>query len=132
MTTLLWVLGGALVALVLTRVALQLRVSGKSRMYALAREYLEEQLVARGIAEQVPARCVTAIAERYASAIESRPLGRLTAASRLMRHIDAAVAVIAQWVSEGREFPPSIAEMPLPALEVPDELQEPDIPDADS
>lgn len=124
MTTLLWVLGVALVAMVVTRVALQLRASQKSSMHALARDYLEEQLRAQGLADKVPARCIAEIAQRYAGAVEARPLGRLAAASELMRRIDAAVAFIAAWVRNGREFPPSVGDMPLPALGVPDALQQ--------
>ncbi len=124
MTKLLWVLGAALVALALTRVALQLRGGRKSPMHALARDYLEEQLTARGVADKVPARCVAEIAQRYAGVVEARPLGRLAAASELMKRIDAAVAFISEWVREGREFPPSVKDMPLPALGAPDALQE--------
>lgn len=124
MTKLLWVLGAALVALVLTRLGLQLRAGRKSPLHALARDYLGEQLTARNIADKVPARCIAEIAERYASAVESRPLGRIAAASDLMRRIDAAVAFIAEWVRDGREFPPHAAELPLPALGAPDALQQ--------
>ncbi len=124
MTKLLWILGTALVALVITRVVLQLRAGGKSPLYALAREYLAEQLVAQGIAHQVPARCIAEIAERYAGAVASRPLGRIAAASELMKRIDAAVMLIAAWVREGREVPRSIGEMPLPELAAPDVLQD--------
>lgn len=124
MTTLLWVLGIALVALVVTRVALQWRAGQKSSMYALARDYLEEQLEAQGLADKVPARCVAQIAQRYAGTVEARPVGRLAAASEVMRRIDTAVAFIAEWVRSGREFPPSVEDMPLPALGAPDALQE--------
>ena len=130
MTKLLWVLGAALVALVLARVALRVRAAARSPLQALARDYLREQLTAQGIADKVPARCIAEIAERYAGAVVSRPLGRIAAASEVMRRIDAAVAVIAQWVREGRAFPGSIAEMPLPALGAPDALQE-DVLDSD-
>ena len=131
MTALLWVLGIALVALVATRVALQMRAGGRSPLRALAREYLGEQLTAQGIADKVPARCIAEIAERYSAAVDLRPLGRIAAASELMRRLDAAVAVIAEWVRDGREFPRSIAEMPLPGLGVPDVLQELDSQDSD-
>jgi hypothetical protein len=124
MIRLLWVLGAALAALVVTRVALQLRAGRKSPMRALAREYLVEQLTARGIAHQVPSRCIAEIAQRYAEAVESRPLGRLAAASELMKRIDAGVVFIAAWLGDGREFPQSVAEMPLPGLSVLDALQE--------
>lgn len=130
MTRLLWVLGAALVALALTRVALQWRGGRKSPMHALAREYLEEQLTAHGLADKLPGRTITEIAERYAGVMEARPLGRLAAASELLRRIDAAVAFIAEWVRDGREFPQSIADMPLPALGEPDALQE-DVLDSD-
>ena|SRR5579862_6119414 len=134
MSTLLWVLAAALVALVVTRVALQLRAGSRSPLHALARDYLGEQLTARGIADKVPAHSISEIAERYAGAVQSRPLGRIAAASELMRHIDAAVAFIAQWVQEGREFPRNVAEIPLPGLGASDALQEPepDSPDADN
>src|ERR1700732_4491899 len=105
MTKLLWILGAALVALVITRVTLQLRAGGKSPLHALARDYLWEQLTAQGIADKVPARCIVEIAERYAGAVQSRPLGRLAAASELMKSIDAAVTFITAWVRDGREFP---------------------------
>ena len=131
MTNLLWVLGAALVALVVTRVALQLRAGRKSPMHALARDYLGEQLTAQGIADKVPARCIAEIAQRYAGAVESRELGRLAAASELMKRVDAAVAFIAEWVRDGREFPRSVAEMPLPGLGAPDALQE-DVLDSDN
>jgi hypothetical protein len=124
MTKLLWVLGAALVALAVTRVALQLGARRKSPLHALARDYLWEQLRAHGIADKVPTRCIAEIAERYASAVESHPLRRLAAASELMKRIDAAVAFIAEWVRNEREFPRSAAEMTLPALGVPDALQE--------
>jgi hypothetical protein len=131
MTALLWVLGIALVALVVTRVALQWHAGGRSPLHALARDYLGEQLTAHGIADKVPARCIAEIAERYSSAVDLRPLGRIAAASELMRRIDAAVAVIAEWVRDGREFPRSVAEMALPGLGVPDTLQELDAPKSD-
>jgi len=124
MNELLWVLGAALVALIVMRVALQLRAGRKSSLHSLARDYLDEQLSAQGIADRVPERCIAEIAERYADVMVSRPLGRLAAASELMRRIDAAVALIAEWVRNGRDFPQSVAEMPLPALGVPDALQE--------
>jgi hypothetical protein len=124
MTKLLWVLGAALVALVVTRVALQSRAGRKSPMHALARDYLAEQLAAKGIADKVPSRCVTEIAQRYADTVESRPLRRLAAASELMKRIDTGVVFIAEWVREGQEFPRSIGDLPLPALGVPDALQE--------
>jgi len=132
MATLLWVLGAALVALVITRVALQLHSGGRSPLNALAREYLKEQLTAYGIADRVPARYIAEIAERYAGAVELRPLGRIAAAAQLMRNIDAAVAVVVQWVRDGREFPSSIGQMPLPDLGVPDALQQPDAPDSEN
>jgi len=132
MTKLFWVLGTALIALIITRVALRSRSGGRSPLNALAREYLGEQLAARGIAHRVPARYIAEIAERYAGAVEVRPLGRIAAASQLMRNIDAAVAFIEQWLQDGREFPPSIAQMALPALGVPEALQEPDVPDPDN
>lgn len=132
MTELLWILGAALVALVITRVALQLRGSGKSPLHALARDYLREQLTAHGIADKVPARCIAEIAERYAGAVESRPLRRIAAASELMQRIDAAVSFITASVQDGREFPPSVAEMPLPALGAPDALQELYGPDSEN
>jgi hypothetical protein len=122
-STLLWVLGAALVALGATRVALQVRAGSKSPLHALAREYLTEQLAAHGIADQVPARCKAEVAERYAGLVQSRPLGRIAAASELMRHIDAAVACLAQWVREGRAFPRSAAELPLPGLGLPQALE---------
>lgn len=131
MNKLLWVLGVALVALVLTRVALQLRAGRKSSMHALAREYLDEQLTAQGIADKVPKRCMAEIAQRYAAVVEARPLGRLTAASELMRRIDAAVVFIAEWVRDGREFPSSARDMTLPALGAQDGLQE-DVLDSDN
>ncbi len=131
MTKLLWLLGAALVTLVLARVALRMRAGGRSPLHALARDYLREQLTAQGIVEKVPARCVTEIAERYAGAVVSRPLGRIAAASEVMRRIDEAVVVMAQWVGEGRAFPRNIAELPLPALGVPDALQE-DVLDSDN
>lgn len=124
MTKLLWVLGAALLALAATRVALQLRTGRKSPLHALARDYLEEQLRVRGIADKVPKRCLAEIAERYAGVVESRPLGRIAAASELMRRIDAAVAFIAEWAGERRELPRDIADMPLPALGVPDTLEQ--------
>jgi len=130
MTKLFSVLGAALVALVLARVALRLRASGKSPLHALARDYLLEQLRAQGIADKVPARCISEIAERYAGYVVARPLGRIAAASEVMRRIDEAVAVIAQWVREQRSFPRSIADMPLPTLGVSDALQD-DVLDAD-
>src|SRR5437868_831461 len=113
MSTLLWVLGAALVALVATRVGLRWRAEGRSPLHALARDYLAEQLSAHHIADKVPARCKVEIAERYAGAVQSRPLGRIAAASELMRHIDAAVDCLVQWVREGRPFPRSAAELPL-------------------
>jgi len=131
MTALLWVLGIALAALVATRVALQMRAAGRSPLHALAREYLGEQLTAQGIADKVPARCKVEIVERYAGSVDLRPLGRIAAASELMRRLDAAVAVIAQWVRDGREIPHNVADMPLPGLEVPDVLQELDSQDSD-
>ena len=131
MTKLFWVLGAALVALVLTRAALQLRVGGKSPLYALAREYLKEQLTALGIADKVPSRYIAEIAERYSGVVESRPLQRLASASELMKRIDVAVAFIAEWVRDGREFPRNVAEMPLPSLGAPDALQE-DVLNSDS
>jgi hypothetical protein len=131
MTMLLWVLGAALAALVVTRVALRLRAGGRSPLHRLARDYLSEQLRAQGIADKVPSRCMAEIAERYASVVQSRPLGRIAAASELMRRMDAAVAFIAEWVRDGREFPRSIAEMSLPGLGVPDMLQDLEPPDSD-
>jgi len=124
MSKVLWALGAALVALILARAALQLRVSRKSPLHALAREYLKEQLAALGIADKVPSRCIAPIAERYAGAVESRPLQRLAAAAELMKRIDAAVAFIADWVQQGREVPRNVGEMPLPALGTPDALQQ--------
>ena len=124
MTKLFWVLGAALVTLVLARVALRIRASGTSPLHALAREYLQEQLRAHGIVDRVPARYVDEIAERYAGVVVSRPLGRIAAASEVMRRIDEAVAVIVQWLREGRAFPRSITELPLPALGLPDALQQ--------
>jgi len=35
--------------------------------------------------------------------MELRPLGRLAAASELMKRLDAAALFIAEWVREGRE-----------------------------
>ena len=135
MTKLLWVLGAALVVLVLARVGLRARLGAKSPLYALARDYLREQLAAQGIVDKVPARCIAEIAERYASSAVSRPLGRIAAASEVMRRIDGAVSVIAQWVREGRAFPRSIAEMPLPTYAASDALQidalQDDVLDAD-
>ena len=130
MTKLLWVLGAALVALVLARVGLRARLGAKSPLHALARDYLLEQLTAQGIANQVPTWCITEIAERYAGSVVSRPLGRIAAASEVMRRIDEAVAIIAQWVREERAFPRSIAEMPLPTLAASDALQD-DVLDAE-
>ena len=123
MTKLLWVLGAALVALVLARMGLRARFGAKSPLHALARDYLREELAAQGIVDRVPARCIAEIAERYASSVVSRPLGRIAAASEVMRRIDEAVVVIAQWVREERAFPRSIAEMPLPTLVASDALQ---------
>lgn len=130
MTKLLWVLGAALLALVLARVGLRARFGAKSPLHALAHDYLREQLTAQGIVDKVPTRCIAEIAELYAGSVVSRPLGRIAAASEVMRRIDETVAVIAQWVREGRAFPRSIAEMPLPTLGASDALQD-DVLDAD-
>jgi hypothetical protein len=119
MTRLLAVLSAALVVLAITRL---LRPRAHSRLQALARDYLRERLTAQGIADQVPARCIGQIAERYADAVQSRPLGRLAAASELMRRIDAAVVVVTAWVREGRALPRSVAQWPLPELGAADEL----------
>jgi hypothetical protein len=124
MTKVVWLLGAALVALVITRTALRLRTGRRSPLQALARDYLGEQLMAQGIAKQVPPRCIAEIAQRYADAVESRPLGRLAAASELTRRIDEAVVFIADWVRDGRQVPRSAAKMPLPGLRAPDALLE--------
>lgn len=116
MTKLLWVLGAALVALVITRIALRWRRGTSSPLHALARGYLIEQLAAQGIADKVPSRCITEIVEHCAGAVVSRPLGRIAAASQCMRRIDETVAVIARWVREGRKIPRSIAQLPLPGF----------------
>lgn len=123
MSRLLWALSAALVILVAARAALQLRTGKKSSMHALARGYLAEQLTAQGIAHKVPARYIAEIAERYAAAMESRPLGRIAAASELMSRLDAAVLFMADWVREGRELPRRAIEIPLPGLGSPDTLQ---------
>jgi hypothetical protein len=124
MTKVVWVLGAALLALVVTRTVLRSLGARRSPMLALARDYLEEQLAAQGIADKVPAVYIAEIARQYADAVQSRPLGRLAAASELTRRIDAAVVFIAEWVRDGRQFPRSAAEMSLPALGVSDALLE--------